>query len=149
MEVSVSTTTGPNRRAVLCGLAAALAAPGALAACSSDAGEFQPGTPTQAAPQPTAGGGTPLAQVPVGGGTIVTKGEQTILLVQPTAGTVKGFDASCPHQGTTVDPPQNGVITCPNHFSQFDGATGALRKGPAATGLTEVPVRVVDGSVQV
>jgi cytochrome b6-f complex iron-sulfur subunit len=149
MEVSVSTTTGPNRRTVLCGLAAALAAPGALAACSSDPGEFQPGTPTQAAPQPTAGGGTPLAQVPVGGGTIVTKGEQTILLVQPTAGTVKGFDASCPHQGTTVDPPQNGVITCPNHFSQFDGATGALRKGPAATGLTEVPVRVVDGSVQV
>ena len=149
MEVSVSTTTGPNRRTILCGLAAALAAPGALAACSSDPGEFQPGTPTQAAPQPTAGGGTPLAQVPVGGGTIVTKGEQTILLVQPTAGTVKGFDASCPHQGTTVDPPQNGVITCPNHFSQFDGATGALRKGPAATGLTEVPVRVVDGSVQV
>ena len=145
----MSTTTGPNRRTVLCGLAAALAVPGALAACSSDPGEFQPGTPTQAAPQPTAGGGTPLAQVPVGGGTIVTKGEQTILLVQPTAGTVKGFDASCPHQGTTVDPPQNGVITCPNHFSQFDGATGALRKGPAATGLTEVPVRVVDGSVQV
>ena len=145
----MTTTTGPNRRTVLCGLAAAFAAPGALAACSSDPGEFQPGTPTQAAPQPTAGGGTPLAQVPVGGGTIVTKGEQTILLVQPTAGTVKGFDASCPHQGTTVDPPQNGVITCPNHFSQFDGATGALRKGPAATGLTEVPVRVVDGSVQV
>ena len=53
----MSTTTGPNRRTVLCGLAAALAAPGALAACSSDAGEFQPGTPTQAAPQTTAGGG--------------------------------------------------------------------------------------------
>lgn len=146
----MSTTTGPNRRTVLCGLAAALAAPGALAACSSSPGEFQPGTPTQAAPQsPAAAGGTPLAQVPVGGGTIVTKGEQTILLVQPTAGTVKGFDASCPHQGTTVDPPQNGVITCPNHFSQFDAATGALRKGPADQGLTEVPVRVVDGSVQV
>jgi len=47
----VTTTTGPNRRTVLCGLAAALAAPGALAACSSDPGEFQPGTPTQAAPQ--------------------------------------------------------------------------------------------------
>ena len=116
-----------------------------------------PRTPGSSSPAPRrrphpsrrAGGGTPLAQVPVGGGTIVTKGEQTILLVQPTAGTVKGFDASCPHQGTTVDPPQNGVITCPNHFSQFDGATGALRKGPAATGLTEVPVRVVDGSVQV
>ena len=150
MEVSVSTTTGPNRRTILCGLAAALAAPGALAACSSDPGEFQPGTPS-ATPGSgtTAGAARRWPRSRSGGGTIVTKGEQTILLVQPTAGTVKGFDASCPHQGTTVDPPQNGVITCPNHFSQFDGATGALRKGPAATGLTEVPVRVVDGSVQV
>jgi cytochrome b6-f complex iron-sulfur subunit len=151
-EVSVPTTTGPNRRTVLCGLAAALAAPGALAACSS-AGESQPGAPTTTAPAPAAapGGGTgvPLAQVPVGGGTILTVGERPVLVVQPTAGTVKAFDASCPHQGTTVDPPQGGVITCPNHFSQFDAATGAVRKGPADTGLAEVPVRVVDGVVQV
>jgi len=145
----VSTTTGPSRRTVLCGLAAALAAPGALAACSS-AGESQPGTPTTT-PAPARGGGSgvPLAQIPVGGGTIVTAGERPVLVVQPTAGTVKAFDASCPHQGTPVDPPQGGVITCPNHFSQFDAATGAVRKGPADTGLTEVPARVVDGVVQV
>ncbi|HSK57732.1 MAG TPA: Rieske (2Fe-2S) protein [Actinomycetospora sp.] len=143
----MSTTTGPSRRTVLCGLAVALAAPGALAACSS-AGEFQPGTPTTTS---AAGGGAgvPLAEVPVGGGTILTVGERTVLVVQPTAGTVKAFDASCPHQGTTVDPPQGGVITCPNHLSQFDAATGAVRKGPADTGLTEVPARVVDGVVQV
>ncbi|MDF2977943.1 MAG: hypothetical protein K0S40_2671 [Actinomycetospora sp.] len=143
------TTTGPSRRTVLCGLAAALAAPGALAACSS-AGEFQPGTPTTTpAPAPGGGSGVPLAQVPVGGGTIVTFGERPVLVVQPTAGAVKAFDASCPHRGTPVDPPQGGVITCPNHFSQFDAATGAVRKGPADTGLTEVPARVVDGVVQV
>ncbi|WP_433788015.1 Rieske (2Fe-2S) protein [Actinomycetospora sp. CA-101289] len=146
----MSTTTGPNRRTVLCGLAAALAAPAALAACSSP-GEFQPGAPTTTAAPPAPGGGSgvPLAQVPVGGGTILTVGERPILVVQPTAGTVKAFDASCPHQGTTVDPPQAGVITCPNHFSQFDAATGAVRKGPADTGLVEVPARVVDGVVQV
>lgn len=144
----MSTTTGPNRRTVLCGLAAALAAPAALAACSSG-GEFQPGTPTTTPAAPGGGSGVPLAQVPVGGGTILTVGERPILVVQPTAGTVKAFDASCPHQGTTVDPPQGGVITCPNHFSQFDAATGALRKGPADTGLAEVPARVVDGVVQV
>lgn len=145
----MSTTTGPNRRTVLCGLAAALAAPGALAACSS-AGGLPPGTPiTSPAPAPGGGSGVPLAQIPVGGGTIVTAGERPVLVVQPTAGTVKAFDASCPHQGTPVDPPQGGVITCPNHFSQFDAATGAVRKGPADTGLTEVPARVVDGVVQV
>jgi cytochrome b6-f complex iron-sulfur subunit len=146
--VSVSTTTGPSRRTVLCGLAVALAAPGALAACSSAGG--QPGTPTTTpAPAPGGAGGVPLAQVPVGGGTILTVGERPVLVVQPTAGTVKAFDASCPHQGTTVDPPQGGVITCPNHLSQFDAATGAVRQGPADTGLTEVPARVVDGVVQV
>ena len=147
-EVSVSTTTGPNRRTILCGLAAALAAPGALAACSSDAGEFQPGTPS-ATPAPAArpaGAARRWPRSRSAAGRSSRRASRPILLVQPTAGTVKGFDASCPHQGTTVDPPQDGVITCPNHFSQFDAATGALRKGPAATGLTEVPVRVVDGS---
>lgn len=143
----MSTTTGPSRRTVLCGLAAALAAPGALAACSS-AGELQAGIPTTT-PAPAPGGGVPLAQIPVGGGRVVTAGERPVLVVQPTAGTVKAFDATCPHQGTPVDPPQGGVITCPNHFSQFDAATGAVRKGPAETGLTEVPARVVDGVVQV
>ena len=88
----MSTTTGPNRRTVLCGLAAALAAPAALAACSSP-GEFQPGTPTTTAAAPAPGGGTgvPLAQVPVGGGTILTVGERPILVVQPTAGFVGTF----------------------------------------------------------
>ncbi|GAA4923627.1 nitrite reductase/ring-hydroxylating ferredoxin subunit [Actinomycetospora succinea] len=150
----MSTTTGPDRRTVLCGLAVALAAPGALAACSS--GEAPSGGTAAPAPAPgtspgaaPTAGGTPVAQIPVGGGTIATVGDREILLVQPTAGQFKGFDASCPHQGTTVDPPENGVITCPNHFSQFDAATGALRKGPADTGLTEVPVTVVDGTVQV
>jgi cytochrome b6-f complex iron-sulfur subunit len=90
----------------------------------------------------------PLAQVPVGGGVILDRDAGPVLVVRPTAGTVKAFDATCPHAGTTVDPPQGGTITCPNHFSQFDAATGALRKGPASRGLAEVPVRVVDGVVR-
>ena len=142
--------TAPSRRTLLCGATAtlaALAAPGALAACSSEPGEYEPGATTTTTAPP--GGGTPLSQIPVGGGTIVTVGERPILLVQPTAGTVRAFDASCPHRGTTVDPPQNGVITCPNHFSQFDAATGALRKGPADRGLTEVPAVVANGTVRV
>ncbi|MHC1557456.1 Rieske (2Fe-2S) protein [Actinomycetospora sp. C-140] len=142
--------TAPSRRTVLCGVAAALAAPGALAACSSsEPGEYEPGATTTTSAPAGPSGGTPLAQIPVGGGTVVRSGNRSVLLVQPTAGTVRGFDAKCPHAGTTVDPPQGGVITCPNHFSQFDAATGALRKGPADRGLTEVPVSVTNGTVQV
>lgn len=141
--------TGPNRRQMLCGLAVAVAAPGVLAACSSP-GEYQGAGASSTTTTGASGGGSiPLAQVPVGGGVIVTAGRRSILVVQPAAGTVKAFNASCPHAGTTVDPPEGGVITCPNHFSQFDAATGALRKGPAKNGLTEVPVRVADGVVQV
>ena len=131
----------PNRRQVLCGLAVALIAPGALAACSSSS------TPTGSTPQ-APGGSVPLAQVPVGGGTIITGASGPVLVVQPTAGTVKAFNASCPHQGTTVDPPQGGTIICPNHFSQFDASTGALKRGPAQTGLEEVAASVVNGNVQ-
>ncbi len=32
--------------------------------------------------------------------------------------------------------------------SRLDPATGAVRRGPATRGLTEVPVRVVSGVVQ-
>ena len=133
---------------MICGLAAVLAAPGVLAACSSGDGEYEGAQSTTTTDVP-AGASVPLAQVPVGGGTLVRTDGDPVLVVQPTPGTVKAFDAKCPHQGTTVDPPQGGVITCPNHFSQFDAATGALRRGPAQTGLTEVPVRVPGDTVQV
>ena len=133
--------TGLTRRRALCGLVVALAVPGALAACSSSDG----GGTAPPAPPPS---GTPVSSIPVGSGTVVQGPNGPVLLVQPTAGVIKAFDASCPHQGTTVDPTGDGTITCPNHGSQFDGASGALKKGPAATGLTPVSTRVVNGSVQ-
>ncbi len=64
-----------------------------------------------------------------------------------TGETVKAFGAACPHQGTTVGAPKSGVITCPNHGSQFSATDGSLKKGPATKGLTEVPVKVADGQV--
>ena len=131
--------TGLTRRRALCGLVVALAVPGALAACSSGDGGAPPTPPPS---------GTPVSSIPVGSGTVVEGPNGPVLLVQPTAGVIKAYNASCPHQGTTVDPPVDGTITCPNHGSQFDGASGALKKGPAATGLTPVSTRVVDGAVQ-
>jgi cytochrome b6-f complex iron-sulfur subunit len=136
--------TGLTRRRALCGILVALAAPGALAACSSGGGTGGAGG-TTSTPAPT---GTPVSSIPVGSGTVVDGPNGPVLLVQPTAGVIKAYDASCPHQGTTVDPPVDGTITCPNHGSQFDAASGALKRGPAATGLTPVSTRVVDGSVQ-
>jgi len=143
----------PNRRQVLCGLVAALVAGGAVTtACSSAATSGGSGG-TTAGGQPQAAAGTEvakLAQVPVGGGLLVDApggGGSKLLLVQPAAGEVKAFSATCPHQGVTVAVPQGGTITCPGHGSQFDAATGSLKKGPATTGLTAVNVKVNGAAV--
>ncbi|CRK56309.1 iron sulphur protein [Alloactinosynnema sp. L-07] len=136
---------------MLCGLMVALVAPGALVAACSDSspsgstGTTTTGTTTAAGTSGAAGSTAlaTLADVPQGSGKIVTgtpKG--ALVLVRPTADTVRAFDAACPHQGTTVRAPVNGTITCPNHGSTFDGATGALKGGPATTGLKEVPVKI-------
>lgn len=152
-----------TRRDVLCGLVVALLAPGALAAaCGTDSstdGSGSSSTPaggsgstgsTGAAGSSTAAAGgsglAALADVPEGGGLVVNNpGGGKLLLVRTSATEVKAFNASCPHQGTPVDPPKGGTITCPNHGSTFDAATGALKGGPATRGLTEVAVKV-DGT---
>ncbi|NUT48970.1 MAG: Rieske (2Fe-2S) protein [Saccharothrix sp.] len=144
---------GLSRRSVLCGVLVALAVPGGLAACSSGS---TPTTGTTGGTAPTGGGSTPtgpaiiaaLADVPDGGGHIAGNPSTSgpLVLVR-TGDTVKAYDARCPHQGTAVAPPENGVITCPNHGSQFNAADGAVTKGPATTGLTEVPVKVEAGQI--
>ncbi len=142
----------PNRRQVLCGLVAALVAGGAVTtACSSATTSGGSGPANGGQPQAAAGTEVAkLAQVPVGSGLLVDApggSGSKLLLVQPAAGEVKAFSATCPHQGVTVGVPQGGTITCPGHGSQFDAATGSLKKGPATTGLTAVNVKVNGAAV--
>lgn len=151
-----------TRRDVLCGLVVALLAPGALAAaCGSDSDSTTGSSGSSSTPtggsSSTGGAGTStgagsssglaaLADVPEGGGLVVDKpGGGKLLLVRTSTTEVKAYNASCPHQGTTVDPPQGGTITCPNHGSTFNAADGALKGGPATRGLTGVAVKV-DGA---
>lgn len=154
---STSLSNDPNRRQVLCGLVVALLAPGALAACGD--GNSGASSTTTAPPRTTGGsGGTgatgaptggsspqalaQLSDVPVGSGTIVDSPAGKMLIVQPTAGTVKAYDPTCTHQGTQVNPPKDNTITCPNHGSQFSAEDGAVRTGPAAAPLNEIPVKL-------
>jgi len=155
-----TTSTDPSRRQVLCGLAIALLAPGALAAAcggnssgsSSGSGTTTGGTGGGAATTTGgSGGGTSgalakVSDVPVGGGIIVNSSNGLVLLVQPTAGTIKAYDPTCTHQGFTVDPPQGGVITCvKGHGSQFNASDGSVKTGPATIPLHTVNVKV-DGA---
>ncbi|NUS63744.1 MAG: Rieske (2Fe-2S) protein, partial [Saccharothrix sp.] len=109
-------------------------------------------TPGGTAPAGTTAGGPPiiaaLADVPDGGGLIAgNPANSKPLVIVRTGDTVKAYDATCPHQGVAVSPPENGVITCPNHGSTFNASDGAVTKGPATTGLAEVPVKVEAGQI--
>lgn len=143
------------RRQVLCGIMAT-ALLGATAACGGDddapstpsGGSTTGGTTTGGTTSPAQPGGNALAsaaQVPVGGGTVVNGPDGTpIVIVQPTTGAFKAYDARCTHQGTTVGAPKNGVMTCPNHGSRFRAADGSVVNGPAGSPLKSVDI-VVNG----
>ena len=66
----------------------------------------------------------------------------SVLLTQPSDGVVVAFSATCTHQGCTVRPGAGTLLDCPCHGSEFDGATGAVLKGPAAEPLPAVAVAV-------
>ena len=139
-----------SRRAALCGIAVALAVPsGLVTACSSTPTGSGNSTPTQGGSTPTGSAGTSgtalvaLADVPEGGGAVVdAPGGKKIVVARISATEVKAFDATCPHQGSMVAEPSGGTITCPSHGSQFGASDGAVKKGPATTGLRAVQVKV-------
>jgi cytochrome b6-f complex iron-sulfur subunit len=145
----VNTESLVSRRAALCGIAVALAVPsGLVTACSSPSSGTAP-TPTQGGSTPTGSSGSAgttlvaLADVPEGGGAVVdAPGGKKIVVARISATEVKAYDATCPHQGSTVAEPAGGTITCPSHGSQFSPADGAVKKGPAKSGLRAVGVKV-------
>ncbi len=123
-----------SRRDMLCGLAVALVAPGALvAACGSGSGD---------AGSDGGGGPTPLADIPDGGGLIVDNPTGGKALLVRAGDEVKAYNASCTHMGSIIGVPKNGVSTCPNHGSRFDTATGAVVNGPATKPLQKLTVQV-------
>ena len=140
----MNTESPVSRRTALCGIVVALAVPsGFVTACSSSSGS----APASSAPTGSAGkAGTALvalADVPEGGGALVDgPGGKKIVVARISAAEVKAYDATCTHQGSTVAEPSGGTITCPSHGSQFGAADGAVKKGPATTGLRAVAVRI-------
>lgn len=110
---------------------------GALAACSSGGG-----TPT---PTPTrAGVRIPLADIPVGGGTILS--EAKIVATQAVAGQYRAFSAVCQHQGCTVGSIEDGTIVCPCHFSRYSIADGSVVNGPTTKPLIPASSASVEGT---
>ena len=130
--------SAPTRRAVLRGAALTCGA-GLLGGCGGGDG----------AEVASPGGGALalLSDVPVGGAVTATTPDGTkVLVAQPTEGRAVAFSSVCTHQGCAVSP-EDGVLSCPCHGSQFDPATGEVRRGPAERPLAPYAVKVEDGKV--
>ena len=151
-----------GRRSVLIGVAGV----GALAACSSppvpNAGAPNQGpdeaastgaapdtdptsevTGTGAATEAPAAGGTPISEIPVGGGKIFPA--QSVVVTQPVAGTLKAFSTTCTHQRCAVTTISEGFIICPCHGSSFAIDSGAPTEASEAKRPLEAKSITVSG----
>jgi len=130
-----------SRRAMLHGaiLCASPLAP-LLAACE---GGDQSSPQKNASDRSMAPGSVAKADVPVGGGVILTA--KKAVVTQPVTGTFKAFSAICTHQGCTVGRVTGGEIVCPCHGSHYSITDGSPVAGPAASPLA-VRKMVIEGS---
>lgn len=133
--------TPADRRQFLTGAGVAAAACCGLAGCSGTP-QDTPGTPmgtqtsaggTTAPPSAGPAGSVPTADIPVGGGKVLT--DQHVVVVQPEAGSYKAYTSICPHQGCDVARVENNFIVCDCHGSKFSAASGAVETGPAESPL--------------
>jgi nitrite reductase/ring-hydroxylating ferredoxin subunit len=126
---TAATRTEVTRRMMLRGAAVSGVALPLLAACGGG-GEAADG------PTSSGSGGLTVADVPVGGGTILA--DQEVVVTQPTKGEFKAFTAICTHQGCTVTKVEDGQIVCPCHGSRFSIEDGANTEGPNGTAAGSV-----------
>jgi Rieske Fe-S protein len=143
-----------TRRAVLAGAcgtcAVALTGCGAAvtgtAAPTAEPAAAPPVEPVpSAAAEPKVAALASTADIPVGGGTILTA--QKLVVTQPEKGTYKAFSAVCTHQGCAVTTVKNGVINCACHDSNFDIADGSVVSGPARKALPAKKIKVSGSSI--
>jgi Rieske Fe-S protein len=129
----------------------------ALAACGGSSGPAaapandssppaQPASPEGAA----AGGDKPLAvlaDMKIGAAVAAKTADGKNLLMTRTSQTeVVAFNATCTHQGCTVEP-DGAKLACPCHGSVYDARTAKVINGPAPRPLEPVAVKVTNGNV--
>jgi len=106
----------------------------------------QPGATSTTAP----GNSGATSGTLLGAATVVPSGQSALFTI-PSSGdpgivihtnqTFYAYDAVCPHAGCTVGwAPQNSLIVCPCHGSEFNLTTGDVLNGPAPHGLTKLKV---------
>jgi Rieske Fe-S protein len=107
--------------------------------------------PASAAGASSAAGGSAsdvlasTAEIPVGGGKILT--DKKIVITQPQAGSFHAFTAICTHLGCIVNTVSGGTINCPCHGSKYSIVNGSVVNGPAPLPLAAVSIKVQGTSI--
>ncbi|WP_431946483.1 Rieske (2Fe-2S) protein [Actinacidiphila sp. bgisy167] len=129
----------------------------ALAACGKSGDESAPQGAATSAPPPSDPATAPAsakaegeslvktADVPVGGGTVIT--DRKVVVTQPQAGEFKAFSAVCTHQGCLVNNVSDGTINCPCHGSKFRITDASVAAGPAERPLPAESITEKDGEI--
>jgi Rieske Fe-S protein len=120
------------------------------AAATSAPPASKPASAPSSAPAsaPASGEGEVLvktADVPVGGGTVIT--DKKIVVTQPVAGEFKAFSAVCTHRGCIVNSVSDGTINCPCHGSKFRITDAAVVAGPAPRPLPAEAITEKGGEI--
>jgi len=139
-------TSDLTRRGVLRAAAVSGVALPVLAACGGDDATTGSATETSSGNGGGEGGlSVATADVPVGGGTIVTDADENVFVVtQPAEGEFKAFSGICTHQKCPVTEVAGDEIVCNCHGSRYAVADGSVVNGPAPQPLAEVTA-TVDG----
>ncbi len=153
-------SAAPRRRVMLASAASVLGVAGLAACAGGDDSSASADSPSGsgAGGNPTAGGlATPasdnveviaVSEVPEGGAVKASAAGLDLLVTRPAGGgDPKVFSSICPHQNCKVAPNGSTNLKCPCHFSTFEIATGAHIAGPAPTGLSSYPSKVIGGKV--
>ena len=92
----------------------------------------------------------PLNDLPDGCGAAFTLGGRRVAIFR-AGDEVFAIGDRCPHRGFPLhDGSFDGsVVRCRTHGSTFDLRTGAVRRGPASSGVAAFRVEVADGIVRV
>ena len=83
-----------------------------------------------------------VSEIPADGALIVR--DAGIVLARDDAGAVRGYSATCTHQGCALTDVRDGQLICPCHGSKFSVRSGAVTEGPARRALPPITV-TVDG----
>jgi Rieske Fe-S protein len=128
------------------GTSGGLAGPAAYGGAPSSAAG-----PASAAGASSAAGGSAsatlasTAEIPVGGGKVLT--DKKIVITQPQAGSFHAFTAICTHLGCIVNTVSGGTINCPCHGSKYSIVNGSVVNGPAPLPLAAVSIKVQGTSI--